>query len=93
MNGESSTGNAGGGGGPGGNGGQGYGGYKQKASVSGGIAGACLVLVGNKLDITQENISTGGGHPDSIVEAKPLIGAGGGGTGFCYMACGQDAGG
>ena len=73
---------AGGGGAPGGNGGNGI---SSSATLYGGYAGACIILIVNHLNVFPQNISTGGGvgtgAPSGIFGA-----GGGGGTGFCYIA-------
>ena len=84
-----------GGGAPGGNGG--YGKAFKSASadapyISGGIAGACIILVCEKLNVDAAAISTGGaaGETRAFESGYTKIGGtGGGGTGFCYIACSE----
>ena len=78
----------GGGGAPGGNGANG-GGDKDTGSKyynyykTGGKAGASIILLCNLLNIIAATISTGGEKPQDGEQGQP----GGGGTGFCYIAC------
>ncbi len=81
-----------GGGGAGGDGGQGA--EIKQTSVTLGSrcsAGACLILICKILDIQKETISTGGQGKNSIGSDRNNTnyhgGYGGGGTGFCYIAC------
>jgi hypothetical protein len=84
-----------GGGAPGGNGGYGKAFKSASAdsrSMGGGIAGACIILVCEKLNVDAAAISTGGaaGETRAFESGYNKIGGtGGGGTGFCYIACSE----
>lgn len=79
-----------GGGAPGGNAGQGYCG----AGLTGtgwGVAGDCIILICEYMSVSTTSISTGGsgsaGGTVGNVRPKYYSAGGGGGTGFCYIAC------
>ena len=75
-----------GGGAPGGNGGDGRDSYMTIAA--GGISGACIALVCAQLCLDSAAISTGGeaGSVEGL-DLRYMGTPGGGGTGFCYIAC------
>lgn len=81
-----------GGGAPGGNGGTGYS-CKTGIDVhtwNGGTSGASIILICNKLKCDKVSLSTGGqAGVDASYESSYTRGggSGGGGTGFCYIAC------
>ena len=74
----------GGGGAPSGNGGNGA---KLNNSLAGGIAGANVLLVCDTLKLDKEALSTGGQTGESDINTTRIGAAGGGGTGFAYIAC------
>ena len=75
----------GGGGAPGGNGGAGQGDNSYSYSA---IAGASIVLICKQLNARNTAISTGGQAGSYLLVGKHGTGgSGGGGTGFCYIAC------
>ena len=80
----------GGGGGAGGNGGNGKGtgegGFYANHTSTGGIAGASIILINQKLKAEATGLSTGGAVGKGS-DTQRRGGAGGGGTGFCYIAC------
>lgn len=78
----------GGGGAPGGIGGYDIGGYDSYGYSS--SSGACIILICDKLKTDINAISTGGacGRTASYY-VDGSSGAGGGGTGFCYIAAGE----
>ncbi len=82
-----------GGGAPGGNGGIGVAINENKSLRSplpGGRAGANIILVCEELKTYKEALSTGGAAGTNGYESIDRQGAsGGGGTGFCYIACGE----
>ena len=78
----------GGGGAPGGNGGDGW--QDNGSSFSGGTPGASVILICRELSIASANIVTNGSNGSNASGGKTVSrsgGAGGGGTGFCYIAC------
>lgn len=84
-----------GGGAPGGNGGKGQS-FKSAStdafSHAGGTAGASIILICNKLNVDNTALSTGGGagQTRNFQSGYTKIGgSGGGGTGFCYIACNE----
>ena len=83
-----------GGGAPGGNGGEGlcFKSVDEADILKCGYAGASVILICNKLAIDEVALSTGGGAGETReYEAgyAKIGGAGGGGTGFCYIACSE----
>lgn len=77
-----------GGGAPGGNGGNGYWyrGTSAYGGLTGGKAGACIIIICENLNTSVQSISTGGGSGQIFGESSSKYGcAGGGGTGFCYI--------
>lgn len=53
-------------------------------------AGACIVIICKMLKMASETISSGGQHGNDIWDymfTGTISGGGGGGTGFCYIAC------
>ena len=84
-----------GGGGAGGNGGKGGqytggSGSDSYASLASGVAGASIILIAKMLNTNAVAISTGGSVGTSYTSSSSscrIGAAGGGGTGFCYIAC------
>ena len=59
---------------------------------SGGCAGASVILICNKLAVDEVVLSTGGGAGETRAFESGFTkigGSGGGGTGFCYIACSE----
>ena len=69
-----------GGGGAGGNAGNCY---SRWGSGYGGYSGANVIIIADTLNVTNDVISTGGG----TARGRGAYGTGGGGAGFCYLAC------
>ncbi len=81
-----------GGGGAGGNGGYGcwYISGTNRGTLSGGVAGASIILIAKILTVDAISLSTGGAAGTSYISNNPncrMGSGGGGGTGFCYIAC------